>query len=512
MKRYLFLSLAVFLILGGCAGMEKKIGPPVDYLKIAQDVSDTDVDADDNGAIDTVHGGLNRTTVITGVVKGDGTAYTAAVPGTDYVSPTGSGGTLTLIPLDSDFISNGLMKRTGAGAYGIGVAGTDYALPTRKLDDFGTPDDNTDLNASTTYHGLLPKLSNTVTEFLNGQGGWTVPAGGGDVSKVGTPANHEWGIYTGDGTLKGLAVTGSKVACTDADGEPVACTSLTDVDPMTAAEHTTAVGADNDTQAEINAKFAAKMAFADSFTMGKSIQEFGAADTTPDVSAAATGVNNIYRVNGNGQITDFDDGDGAAHDEFSPNDWFALIVDDATSGIKFYDNVAIEGNSAVNFTGSATQVRLLLFIYFDARWNEITLDGMSTPTSASFSEINMGVGPIRGAMGGITKAANYTMTAPEMNGIVTMTATGEITVLADQCDTATFQWLTVMQTGAFAVDISFADAADDAYLSDYTKVEGTTHELQTAGVAGNQVTIMCIAANTWKITGEIGTCTAEVAD
>ncbi len=48
-----------------------------------------------------------------------------------------------------------------------------------KLDDFATPDDNTDLNASTTRHGLLKKLDNVATNFLNGQGNFAVPAGGG---------------------------------------------------------------------------------------------------------------------------------------------------------------------------------------------------------------------------------------------------------------------------------------------------------------------------------------------
>lgn len=51
-----------------------------------------------------------------------------------------------------------------------------------KLDDLATPDDNTDLNASAIQHGLLPKLSNVVTEFLNGQGAFSTPAGGGDVA------------------------------------------------------------------------------------------------------------------------------------------------------------------------------------------------------------------------------------------------------------------------------------------------------------------------------------------
>jgi hypothetical protein len=44
-----------------------------------------------------------------------------------------------------------------------------------KLDDLATPDDNTDLNASISRHGLLRKLSNDQYTWLDGQGGWTAP-------------------------------------------------------------------------------------------------------------------------------------------------------------------------------------------------------------------------------------------------------------------------------------------------------------------------------------------------
>lgn len=47
-----------------------------------------------------------------------------------------------------------------------------------KLDDLSAPDDNTDLDASTTKHGLLPKLANDSAKFLNGVGSWAVPASG----------------------------------------------------------------------------------------------------------------------------------------------------------------------------------------------------------------------------------------------------------------------------------------------------------------------------------------------
>ena len=63
----------------------------------------------------------------------------------------------------------------------------DAAIQATKLDDLTTPDDNTDLNASTTKHGLMPKLDNNVIHFFNGQGGQTVPTGikmAGDIVQI----------------------------------------------------------------------------------------------------------------------------------------------------------------------------------------------------------------------------------------------------------------------------------------------------------------------------------------
>jgi hypothetical protein len=53
-----------------------------------------------------------------------------------------------------------------------------------KLDDLATPDDNTDLNASTSRHGLLPKLDGSSAKFLDGSGAFSTPAGGSGLLAV----------------------------------------------------------------------------------------------------------------------------------------------------------------------------------------------------------------------------------------------------------------------------------------------------------------------------------------
>jgi len=51
----------------------------------------------------------------------------------------------------------------------------------RKLDDLATPDDNTDLNVSTTRHGLVPKITST-SNFLKGDGTWAAAGGNTNIS------------------------------------------------------------------------------------------------------------------------------------------------------------------------------------------------------------------------------------------------------------------------------------------------------------------------------------------
>ncbi len=87
-------------------------------------------------------------TSVTGVIKGNGTAVSAATAGTDY-----SAGTAAL--------ATGLLKSTTTtGALTIAV--------------------NSDLPVMTnTVQGAVPTPPNDGTKYLDGTGTWTIPAGGG---------------------------------------------------------------------------------------------------------------------------------------------------------------------------------------------------------------------------------------------------------------------------------------------------------------------------------------------
>lgn len=57
--------------------------------------------------------------------------------------------------------------------------------------------DVTTNNSSSSKHGFLPKLSNVSTQFLNGTGGWTTPAGAGDVVGPGSSVNNGFALFNG---------------------------------------------------------------------------------------------------------------------------------------------------------------------------------------------------------------------------------------------------------------------------------------------------------------------------
>ena len=88
-----------------------------------------------------------------------------------------------------------------------------------KLDDLAAPDDNTDLNASTTKHGLAKKGSGTSTDYYGGDNDWhALPS---------SPAAYFRLLLPSGGVLLGTASTNVQIS-TDADGSNIYVTYYDD--------------------------------------------------------------------------------------------------------------------------------------------------------------------------------------------------------------------------------------------------------------------------------------------
>lgn len=141
------------------------------------------------------------------------TARTTLGLGTAATAATGDFATAAQGTLAASALQPG--GALGTPASGILTNCTGYPIPAVKLDDAAAPDDNTDLNASASAHGLLPKLANTGTKFLRDDGTWqTVSGGSGDV--VGPASSTDNTIPRFDSTT-GKLIQGS-VAILGDDG------------------------------------------------------------------------------------------------------------------------------------------------------------------------------------------------------------------------------------------------------------------------------------------------------
>ena len=126
---------------------------------------------------------IKKPTDDAGLLEGqDGSYYL------DRTNQTGPQAASTVSDFDTDVgnltdvAANTTHRGTATGNPHCVTAAEAGALATgTKLDELAAPTDVTTLNVSTTAHGLTPKLSNVATQYLNGTGSYSVPAGAGDV-------------------------------------------------------------------------------------------------------------------------------------------------------------------------------------------------------------------------------------------------------------------------------------------------------------------------------------------
>jgi len=126
-----------------------------------------------------------------------------------------------------------------------------------KLDDFATPDDNTDLDASTSVHGLLKKLNNNSGQYLNGQGNWAAPSGSGDMLKSTYDPNYDGIIAVAQTEANNYAHPSARQcstgtwAWTQVTGEPTYCTRWPTWSEVTSKPSTFTPSAHNQSAATI---------------------------------------------------------------------------------------------------------------------------------------------------------------------------------------------------------------------------------------------------------------------
>lgn len=99
-------------------------------------------------------------------------------------APAGAGGGISTVQENGSNVvtsadllnfTTGLdVTNAGSGDATVAVDPSEIAI-----DTLGAPSDITTLNASTSAHGLLKKLDNSASHFMDGQGNWSVPSGTG---------------------------------------------------------------------------------------------------------------------------------------------------------------------------------------------------------------------------------------------------------------------------------------------------------------------------------------------
>jgi hypothetical protein len=150
---------------------------------------------------------------------------TPTVPAPSSTTPAMDG--TAAIGTGTTYARNDHVHPSDTSRMAVGAAPTAHATSHKSggsdaiaLDTLAVPTDITTLNAATTQHGLLPKLSGTVTQYLTGNGTWVaVPYS----SLTGTPSTfapsaHASSHVTGGADVIALATSSARGLLTQVSG------------------------------------------------------------------------------------------------------------------------------------------------------------------------------------------------------------------------------------------------------------------------------------------------------
>jgi hypothetical protein len=183
-------------------------------------------------------GGSDPVSILKAQVSDLGTIGTAAALN---IASSGNASTSQVVKGDDTRLSDSRTPTSHASSHRSG--GSD-AL---KIDELAAGTDVTTLNASTTVHGLLPKLSGTGTQYLNGTGGWSTPAGTGGAGDM-SSADYAAGTGASNTNTVDHALYANAAPYSGITGTPTLGTSAAKDIPASGNASSTQVVYGNDTR------------------------------------------------------------------------------------------------------------------------------------------------------------------------------------------------------------------------------------------------------------------------